>query len=344
MNNNLPELYYSLAPTDLIVYRAERYDGGGFGVSLNDFAPEDVSAIIQMYNAVKKTYDLWLYMRDAPNLDLLRENIINRFGSRDFLSTARSIGSATYALGNTDPLLRKVVHDIRGGALTVLTGYAHLLKAMPSNQLADVDSAVLVARDHAKLMRNAIVDLDLDVREADESVKVHFIDDFVNKWQGSTINMAKKRVEVQVNCTFQGSVTNRCLETSAIDRVLYNYLNNAARFTTNNKVSLTIFPIGDSLVRWVVENNINAEHQDWLHKNTGGDLRKLFSGGITQGGHGIGLSSCTDFVSASFGIDSGDALEQGYLGASVANSTYYAWFHWPAYVLGGHETICDCGD
>ena len=54
MNNNLPELYYSLAPTDLIVYRAERYDGGGFGVSLNDFAPEDVSAIIQMYNAVKE--------------------------------------------------------------------------------------------------------------------------------------------------------------------------------------------------------------------------------------------------------------------------------------------------
>jgi hypothetical protein len=344
-NQNIPKTLLTLASTDLEVYRKERYDGSGFSVSLAQLAPEDVALIIQLYNVVKKTYDLWLYMRDAPNYELLKAHIISQIGTKRFLSSVQAIGAATYALGNHTPDLRKIIHDIQGGALTVLAGYVHFLKTEPENIAEDVQTAVLLARDHAKLMRNAIDDLDPIVRQADESIKVHLIDDFVQKWHGSVYNIAGKPVEIEVVCTFQGSVTNRCLETSAIDRVLYNYINNAARLTTDNTVSLTIFRSGDSVVRWVVQNMITAEQSRWLNDATGGDLKKLFLGGLTRGGHGIGLSNCADFVAASFGFSQEEALDQGYLGAKIIEDHYYAWFHWPRYKQGTHqaEVICDCG-
>jgi hypothetical protein len=341
----IPERLYALAPTELGIYRQQRYDGGGFGVRLNQFAPEDVSLIIQLYHAVKRIYDLWLYMRDAPNYDLLGQQIITQFGSDQFLTSVQAIGSATYAATPPSPLLRKVVHDIRSGGLTTLTGTVYLLReAAPAHFQEDVQTAVLVARDHAKLMRNAIIDLDPTVRQADESLKVHFIDDFVKKWHGAAFKVAEKSIRVQVACTFEGSVTNRCLETSAIDRILYNYINNAARFSADGRVDLTIFPISDSLVRWVVVNPITSQQQAWLAGATGSDLKKLFTGGLTRGGHGLGLANCTDFVAASFGLAPEQALEQGYLGAHLIDRDYHAWFHWPAYHPSPQqaEAACDC--
>jgi K+-sensing histidine kinase KdpD len=342
---SIPKTLQTLAPTNLEVYREERYNGGGFSASLAQFAPEDVSLIIRLYTVVKKTYDLWLYMRDAPNYELLKAHIISQIGTEHFLSSAQAVGAATYALDNHRPELRKIIHDVRGGALTVLAGYVHFLKTEPENIVEDVETAVLLARDHAKLMRNAIDDLDPVVRQADESLKIHLIDDFVQKWHGSVYNIAGKSVEIQVACTFQGSVTNRCLETSAIDRVLYNYINNAARFSADNSVSLTIFQTSDTVVRWVVQNAITAEQRTWLNDVTAGDLKRLYWGGLTRGGHGIGLSSCADFVAASFGGSPEVALEQGYLGAKIIEDHYYAWFHWPEYRQGTHqnEVRCDCG-
>ncbi len=344
----VPDVLLSLASTNLQVQRQDRYDGGGFGVSLSKFAPEDVSIIIQLYNAVKRTYELWLYMKDAPNYDLMKKQLLSQFASDSFLSSTQSIGVATRSMETMTPLLRKVTHDVRGGALAVLTGYSTMMRAMDLGDDTEtyIENAVLMARDHAKLMRNAIVDLDPIVRQADESLKIHTIDDFVKKWHNGTINIADKSVSVTVNCTFEGSITNRCLETSAIDRILYNYINNAARFTTDARVVLTIFAINDSLVRWIVENGISAEQETWLAEKTGNDLQKLFRGGLTRGGHGIGLSGCADFVASSFGVLPEDALELDYLGAKVIDSRYYAWFHWPIYQHSPDDTtpVCECDD
>jgi K+-sensing histidine kinase KdpD len=341
---NVSSELMTLAPTDLTVYRTERYDGGGFDVSLTQFAPEDIARVMQLYSAVKKIYDLWLYMKDAPNYELLRQQIVTLFGSEQFLTSMQAIGVATYALKTPSPVIRKVVHDIRGGGLTVLTGTVYLLKESPDPHPEDIENTVLVARDHAKLMRNAIFDLDPTVRQADESTKVHPIDDFVHKWTGATFKIADKPVEIEVNCTFSGSITNRCLETSAIDRILYNYINNAARFTADRRVTLHIFPTGGSLVRWVVGNSLTLDQQRWLDETTGSDLKQLFMGGLTRGGHGLGLSSCADFVAASFGLTPSQALDEGYLGVRVIDAHFLAWFHWPAYQPAPTDPICDCGD
>jgi hypothetical protein len=203
--------------------------------------------------------------------------------------------------------------------------------------------AVYLARDHAKMMRNALHDLDIPIRMADESAKLHPITDFVDKWNGLTMQIGLNEVQFMAESSFDGFVANRCLETSAVDRILYNYINNAARFTVDGRVNLHIIPINDGLLRWAVINTVSDDQQARLRDKVGVDLDKLFLGGYTRGGHGIGLSSCADFVASSFGLaDGASAVAEKYLGAKVADGRYYAWFHWPAYIPSGDEDVCEC--
>lgn len=338
-------VYLSLAPVDLTIERSDRYDGGGFSISLNDLAPEDVSLVIRAYQAVKGIYDLWLYMREVPNYDLLQQRL-KQFGTREFVSFTHSIGSATYAMMNPSSALRRAIHDIRGGGLTSLVGYAALYGRLPEKtKQAYIEQAVFIARDHAKMMRNIVLDIDVVIREADEGMKLHSIEEFVNKWNGFSFETKQKKVQVRADSTYSGFITNRCLETSAVDRILYNYINNAVRFAASDTVRMSILPVGTELTRWIIENDISETQNDWLEQNLSKDFTELFRGGLTRGGHGVGLSSCTDLVAASFGVDIDRSLTEGYLGAKVVDQTYYAWFHWPRYVPESEdEPVCACGE
>lgn len=346
-----PDIYTQLAPTTLKNYRRERYDGGGFHITLNRMTAEDASLVKTLYQSLRAIYDIWLYMRDAPNYPLLQEQI-RRLGTPDFLALARSLGRDTRDRDEShnhepDALTQKAFHDIRGGGLTALTGYTQLIDRISDDRLRQqyLQQAVYLARDHAKMMRNILPDIDPTIREADEGLKLHKINEFVDKWRGFNFDLQQKQVSVLAHSDFTGYVTNRCLETSAVDRILYNYINNAARFAASDTIRLTVIPIGDKLTRWVVENEISDDQQQWLTETLGGDLGKLFFGSFTRGGNGIGLSNCTDLVAASFGIDNQQAIEGHYLGAEVQAGTYYAWFHWPAYIPQSEDELeCECGD
>ena len=335
------EIYLNLAPTDLKNNRQERYDGGGFSISLNDMVPEDVSLVLRIYQSLKGIYDLWLYMGETPNYQLLRTHL-NQFYTRDFIMAARAIGVATYTLNEPSPELRKACHDIRGGALSSLTGYVKLISRLPEDDNL-VRKAVFLARDHAKMMRNIFSDLDIAIRAADESVKLHSIDEFIDKWNEVTVEIASKCVKVLAQSDFECYITNRCLESSAVDRILYNYINNAIRFAAGENVRLTVIPINNSITRWIVENELTETQNAWLQETLGDELKNLFRGGYTRGGQGIGLSSCTDLVAASFGISPDEAIKEKYLGATVLDNVYYAWFHWPIYLQQEeNEPVCDC--
>ncbi len=335
------EIYLNLASTNLKINRQERYDGGGFGVSLNELAPEDVSLVLRLYQSLKGIYDLWLYMGDSPNYQLLRTHL-KLFCTAEFLTGARAIGVATYTMDNPPPELRKACHDLRGGALSSLAGYAKLISRLPEDDNL-VRKAVFLARDHAKMMRNILPDLDMAIRAADESLKLHSICEFVDKWHELTVQMGSKRVQVLAQSDFECYITNRCLESSAVDRILYNYINNAIRFSAGEHVRLMVIPINNLIARWVVENELADIQNAWLQETLGDELHGLFQGGYTRGGHGIGLSSCTDLVAASFGVSSDEAIKGQYLGAIVRNNIYYAWFHWPIYVQqDDKESACHC--
>ncbi len=335
------EIYLNLASTNLKINRQERYDGGGFSVSLNALAPEDVSLVLRLYQSLKGIYDLWLYMGESPNYQLLRTHL-KQFCTTEFLMGARAIGVATYTLDNPPPELRKACHDLRGGALSSLAGYAKLIPRLPEDDNL-VRKAVFLARDHAKMMRNILPDLDTAIRAADESLKLHSIREFVDKWHELTVEMGSKRVQVLAQSDFECYITNRCLESSAVDRILYNYINNAIRFSAGEQVRLKVIPINNLLARWVVENELTDTQNAWLQETLGDELHGLFQGGYTRGGQGIGLSSCTDLVAASFGVSSDEAIKEQYLGATVRNNIYYAWFHWPIYVQQDEkESECHC--
>ncbi len=173
-----------LADLELCSTREKRYTGGGFDISVAEFHPDDQAQLRKIYEATKKTYELWLYMREAPNYDLMAHHLVGQFNEA-FATSVHQWGYPTIAENRPPhPMLHKVLHDIRGGALVGLTGYASMLASMnptPAERKAWVEIATLMSRDHAKLIRNAVPDLDPLVREADEGLKIHDIDDFVRK-------------------------------------------------------------------------------------------------------------------------------------------------------------------
>lgn len=331
-----------LAPLQLENHRETRYDGSGFSLTLDRFAPEDAQLIGQIYQTVKQIYDLWFYSRDRPDHALLEASIKSLISDESFLKATQSLGRATYALHSRQPEVRKVVHDLRGGAISALVGYVSMLQAEMIEHLP-VPRLVYLARDHAKMMRNAVIDLDVHTRAIDEASSVHFVEDMQAKWPGMEFNQEGRQVRIDFQCHYEGSISNCCLETSATDRIIYNLLNNAARFAADDQVRFSVFPVDRSVVRLVVDNAVDAAQAAWLEAHTADDLGRLFRGGLTRGGQGLGLSNCADFITKAFGLESVDlALEAGYIGAVHRDKRFYVWFHWPQYRPADGEATCDC--
>lgn len=322
----MDKLYIDLAPNNLSNMHPSRYDGTGFSVTMRDFSPADAAILKTLYEHIKTVYDLWLYMKDAPQYALFKPSI-ELFSSIEMVASVRDLGAnSEYA----EDSMQKILHDIRGGATTAMISCAERISYM--NQYHDVELMrrfVFLARDQAKMMRSAIEDIDPFTRAADERFRIHSVYDYVKKWNNFEYHTPKGTIMVKVQCYFEGNVTTCCLEASALDRVVYNYINNAMRFAASDVITLTILPIGNVL-RWVIENDVEPHNLHWLEQNIGNNAQVLYKGGITNGGNGIGLANCAEIVSASFSIKPSEAIEQGYVGAKVIGSRYYGWFHWNA--------------
>ncbi len=322
----VPQELLDLAPVALPNYRTHRFDGAGYEVPLARFAPDDRAILVRLYAAVDGLPRL---TRAAGPAGPTVEAFIR--GADRLIPDAQQLGVATRSAGGEDAAVRKAVHDIRGGGLAVVIGSAGLLDLLPDDP-GIVRACVDAARDHAKIMRNLLPEIDPVVREADEAAKAHDIRHFAAKWDGMAVRRGDDSVAVAVRCSFAGSISARCLETSSIDRVVYNLINNAVRFAADGAVVVWIFPVGEGLVRWVVENRVAADQRVFL-ATAAPDLGRLYAGGVTRGGTGVGLANCAELVADCFGLtDSAEAVAGGYLGAVTRGDRYLAWFHWPALV------------
>jgi signal transduction histidine kinase len=320
----MDQRYIALAPTNLRNKNIARYDGAGFSSFLDDFSEDDRQILTKVYQNIKTVYDLWLYMKEAPNYAILQKNV-DWFVSNDFLNIGRELGATTHY---ESLHIQKIIHDIRGGALMSMVSCATRVKVFNLYHEVDIMRGfVFLARDQAKMMRNAVQDIDPSTRAADERTRIHSIYDYVKKWSNFEYHHNDRIIVIKVQCYYEGNVTTCCLEASALDRVVYNLVNNALRFSSEDTIVLTIFPVGN-ILRWVVENKIKPENVTWLKERVGNNLSSLFKGGITNDGNGIGLSNCADIVGASFGVSSIQAIEQGYISATVDDDTFYACFHW----------------
>jgi hypothetical protein len=157
----------------------------------------------------------------------------------------------------------------------------------------------------------------------------------VRGWGGSLAGPGGLQVALELR-DLSGMAAAGCdLEAAALGRVLANHLDNASRFAAGGRVGLTVAPVGEALARWVTQNAPDVEQLKWLSREAGGDLTRLYRGGLTRGGGGIGLAASAAVVAACFGLPSaGGAVREGYLRAKLSGGVYYAWWPWPAYPPG----------
>ncbi len=325
---------HALAPETLVSYRTERYLGDDISVSITNFAPSDQDIIRQVYRLLGELRQLVQQYEDVPNqiFPVLRQ-FSTQTDWKEQIQRIRSLQITTNASGATSANLDKVTHDIRGGALqTLVLQLQFVEQGMAESR--DILQMFYLVRDHMKIMRNALPDLDPEKYARDRSTKLHNVDLLIEKWQNAFLHIQhQKTVQVQVLTSFAGGVSERCLEFSALDRVLYNLMNNALRNTTDGQVRLAILALPTDQpenLRFVIANRVSTEQQQTLQTHYNGDLSNLFQGGFTTQGIGLGMRICADFMRNAYGLtDIDQGLSTGYLGARLLDNYFVAWFHWP---------------
>ncbi len=248
---------------------------------------------------------------------------LGRYDLADLISQIRT-------LGTHDERLASSIHDIRGGALTTL--FVQLARAGRGPYRAELARAIhLGTRDHMKMMRNVVRDLDAFARERDLSLIPHSLGDLVNAICEFTGTVGDECVVVKVDARAEGTIAESCVEVSAIDRAVYNLLNNAVRYTNHPEIHVWLVPLPRDL-RVVVANLVSEAHQAALREALARDPSAPF-GTFTTSGSGHGLRIVADLVGRAYGISTVEALTQGgHVGTALHGEVFLSWFHWP---LGG---------
>jgi signal transduction histidine kinase len=325
------ELLYALAPTTLASHRAVRYDGGAMDAPLSVFPPAERALLAELYAAIQAVYAV-VRDEDVPpdeQAEALRRLYASAW-SRLF-PTIRELGAGIPPERLT-PRLRQILHDVKGGAFQALAVYLQLLTldALSADQLHRV---FFLARDQLKIMRNALPELDPEGVARDEARRLHAVGLLVEKWQRAEHHLPGRSAAVEVDCRYQGAIAERCLEFAALDRVIYNLVNNAAAHSADGRVRLAILPVPPAAprdLRIAVANPVSDEQRRALESRFPDGLGALFHGGFTTGGSGLGLRICADFVANAYGLATVDqALAGGHIGAAIVAGQFVAWVHWP---------------
>ena len=323
---------YSLAPRKLPFRRNLRYAGDGMGVNLADFSSSDQALIQRLYTLIGEILVVLREHRDYPASTLLRLKEFCRETSwRNFATEIRQLGEELSSVAETQRL-RQVVHDLRGGGFLALSIYLQMLE-LGMTQPLDFQRMFFLARDQLKIMRNGVQGLDDLGDERDSSFNLHNVDLLVEKWADSAHRLQGRVAQISVESHFVGAIAERCLEFSALDRVIYNLMNNAALNSADEHVYMAILPLEISeyeSLRFVIVNKVSASQQATLEQRWDAGLGQLFQGGFTTGGSGLGIRICADFVCNAYGLDSVDqGLTEGHFGATILAAHFAVWFHWP---------------
>lgn len=228
------------------------------------------------------------------------------------------------------PHLRKIIHDLRGGAFSNLILMLDLIQMLGERlSLWHVERLFFLVRDHLKIMRNCIVDIDVEARQADLQPCYHSTALLREKWDGYTLGQKQVRYRSEADV----DIASCCMEFSTLDRVVYNMVNNALRHTRDAMVDLYVEPVQtseDLNMRIVTANAVDDAHKQQLEERFGEKLHNLFKGGFTTTGSGVGLSICTECVKNAYKLKSNEqTIERGFVGAHLKGNLLYVWVHWP---------------
>lgn len=320
--------YIALAPTTLPNFRTRRYLGDDLCLAVDAFTPEDQSILRDLYAFLQKLVALVSPESEAvPSFSDFLE--AEKF--EDLSEQIQALGHSSYDVTPT-ALMAKTIHDLRGGGLGPLLAQIELSAFCPVGE-AERNALYFLTRDHLKIMRNALTGLDDAKREADLLPKVHSTNFIVEKWNGAVLHRAGRDIKLNLDCPQPVAISECCVEFGALDRILYNLINNACRHSAGESIDLTLAAVPDSEgenLRFVLANSVSAPDLSHLR---GIDLRRLFEAGTSTTGSGYGLAIAADFVVHAYGLDSNrDAVAKGYLGATLLEERFAVWFHWPRVV------------
>jgi K+-sensing histidine kinase KdpD len=318
-------------PASVPRVRTERYVGDDNGVRLAEMYEEDAAIVRRTYAFLKDTLAA-LETGIADSDPLATADALKRMR---FLEQTRRFTSKLTTEGYDDErrnMLRQVFHDLRGGALTAAFSRIQLAHMKGSEvEMSDVYGAFFAVRDHLKIMRNCVVDLDTERRERDRQRRTHSTSLLREKWEGYADNDAR----VEYVSDFDGGLSSSCLEFSTVERAMYNMVNNALAHTADGTVRLFVTALEDGEpenVKIATANAVSDTERIEMERTFGEDLGRLFEGGFTIGGSGIGLSVCARMVTRAYGVESvRRAIEAGYVGAEVRDGEFIAWMHWPVW-------------
>ncbi len=343
----IPEPLLALAPTHLANYRKERYQGDDLCVAIEQLTGRDRTLLRHLYEILN---ELLYSIADASTDDAQKWQAVVDWARRHnvdrIIDEVRELGLASQAERPGEEL-SKAMHDVRGGALSALLGRLQMLEHLP-REGAQLKTIFVLTRDHLKIMRNAFTGLDEPRRQADRKPKAHAMSLMLEKWHDSVVGpkWRERPVRLDIDCRYEGPLTECCLESAAIDRIFYNLAGNASRYAADTRLEMVVFPIprppDSDCLRFVLSNEVSeadatvlrAMVEDGNADGADGDrsqsLFKLFEPEVSSTGSGYGLTVVADFVTGAFGLrDRTEALHGSYLGAILDGRTFRLWFHWP---------------
>ena len=342
----IPTHLLGLAPLVLPNHRSLRYLGDDLYVRLDQLALRDQELLQGLYQRLS---ELLYAIADTSTTDAQKWEVIQGWIERhnldEIIDDVREVGFATHER-NSGERLAKAMHDVRGGALSSLLGRLQLLDRSP-RESENLNVLFVQARDHLKIMRNAVVGLDEPRRNADCQPKAHAMRLMLDKWHLSVVGPKwhERSVRMEIDCRYEGPLTECCLESAAIDRIFYNLAANACRHAADERLEMMVFPVPDppsDCLRFVLSNRVGetdaarlrlmsqTDNADSAHLGLGQSLFPLFEPEVSSTGSGFGLKVVADFVASAFGLRHyTEALHKRYVGAILDGQMFRAWFHWP---------------
>ena len=309
----------SLAPVLLENRRASRYRADEQAIASSDLGAVDFATVTALYAMLGELEEGGADPSADPAALLA---VAARHHLDGLLQRVRRLGAE-----RSSPRVASAVHDLRGGALTTLFVHLGRLRRMPER--ADTRrSLFLGARDHRKMMRNVVLDLDATARARDLAFLPHSLVELARALRAFAGVVREEPIVVDVESATDAVIAESCVEFGAIDRVAYNLLNNAVRHAAQPNITTWLVRFAKDL-RVVVANAVEPEHRALLTDRLASDESSLF-GDFTTTGSGYGLRIVGELVAHAYGVPSVQKLTTGrYVGARTVDDSFVAWFHWP---------------
>jgi len=310
----------------------ERCSGVAVHGSLaKDFNPEETDTIVAIYQELGLLLELTRPDENGQHgPDELHANLVRFVHATQLLELGSVLETfESLAVQTHDTRLATLFSEVVGGPFASLYSILFLVKRA-GIEPEYFRSLFYLARDHRKIMRSLITDLDTETRKEDETEKYHSIELLLQKWKDAIYRAMHGELNVNFQTSYDGYVAERCIEFAEVDRLFYLIANYALKSAKPKVLSIQAEPSSDKcdliwLFRWVPESgekarmdNLKEQKRSIFEQITGADRKDY------------GLQPISECVAHAYGLDNpAQSISGGYVGSVFSGKELRIWFHWP---------------